>query len=72
MRPLVERVVENVFERGARSSLTGPIERGDTDTVVGHLVAAREVSEPIGLQFRLLAEATAILAGRYAEVESWK
>lgn len=70
--PLVDRVVRNVFERGGRSVLTGPIARGDTETVVGHLVAAHEVSEPVGKQFRLLAEATAVLAGRYSEVEHWK
>lgn len=71
-RPLVDQVVRNVFESGGRSALTGPIARGDTETVVGHLVAAHEVSESVGLQFRLLAEATAILAGRRAEVKDWK
>jgi predicted short-subunit dehydrogenase-like oxidoreductase (DUF2520 family) len=72
IRPLVDQVVKNVFEFGARSSLTGPIARGDTETVVGHLVAAHQVSDSVGRQFRLLAEATAILAGRYAEVKNWK
>lgn len=71
-RPLVDQVVRNVFEVGARAALTGPIARGDNETVVGHLVAAHEVSDTVGQQFRLLAEATAILAGRYAEVENWK
>lgn len=70
--PLVEQVVRNVFSTGGRASLTGPIARGDTDTVVGHLVAAHEVSEAVGRQFRLMAEATAILAGRYDEVRDWK
>jgi predicted short-subunit dehydrogenase-like oxidoreductase (DUF2520 family) len=71
-KPLVNQVVKNVFEVGARSALTGPIARGDTETVVGHLVAAHQVSDSVGQQFRLLAEATAILAGRYSEVENWK
>jgi len=70
-RPLVDQVVRNVFEVGARAALTGPIARGDTETVVGHLVAAHQVSDSVGQQFRLLAEATAILAGRYSEVENW-
>lgn len=70
--PLVSRVVDNVFEAGGRQSLTGPIARGDTDTVVGHLVAAHQVSESVGTQFRLMAEATAILAGRFNEVRDWK
>jgi predicted short-subunit dehydrogenase-like oxidoreductase (DUF2520 family) len=71
-RPLVERVVANVFERGAGSALTGPIARGDIDTVIGHLTAAREVSDEVGRQFRLMAEATTIRAGREQDLHRWK
>ncbi len=71
-RPLVERVVRNVFERGAAASLTGPIARGDIETVVGHLTAAHEVSEHVGRQFRALAEATALRAGREEDLHQWK
>jgi predicted short-subunit dehydrogenase-like oxidoreductase (DUF2520 family) len=70
--PLVSRVAQNVFEVGGRESLTGPIARGDTETVIGHLVAAHQVSESVGKQFRLMAEATALLAGRFSEVKDWK
>ncbi|MEX1038780.1 MAG: DUF2520 domain-containing protein [Acidimicrobiia bacterium] len=70
--PLVARIAHNVFQSGGRESLTGPIARGDTETVVGHLVAAHQVSESVGKQFRLMAEATAILAGRFNEVKDWK
>lgn len=38
-RPLVEAVVANAFELGPRSSLTGPVARGDVDTVAGQLAA---------------------------------
>lgn len=72
MRPLVERVVANVFEGGAGPALTGPIARGDIETVIGHLTAAREVSESVGKQFGLLAEATAIRAGREEDLKRWK
>ena len=71
-RPLVESVVANVFDHGPASSLTGPIARGDIDTVVGHLTAAREVSEYVGRQFRLMAEATTIRAGREEDLRRWK
>jgi predicted short-subunit dehydrogenase-like oxidoreductase (DUF2520 family) len=71
-RPLVERVVANVFEKGAGPSLTGPIARGDIETVVGHLTAAHEVSEHVGRQFRLIAEATTIRAGREEDLRQWK
>lgn len=71
-RPLVESVVANVFDKGPAGSLTGPIARGDIETVVGHLEAAHEVSEHVGRQFRLMAEATTIRAGREEDLERWK
>ena len=71
-RPLVERAVANVFDRGPAASLTGPIARGDIETVIGHLEAAHEVSSHVGRQFRLIAEATAIRAGREEDLHRWK
>ncbi len=71
-RPLVERVVGNVFEQDPSTSLTGPIARGDIETVLGHLAAARDVSEEVGRQFRLIAEATTIRAGRREDLERWR
>jgi len=71
-RPLVERAVANAFERGATASLTGPIARGDIETVIGHLEAAHAVSEHVGRQFRLMAEATTIRAGREEDLHRWK
>lgn len=70
-RPLVERAVANFYDLGGLA-LTGPIARADTETVIGHLEAARTVSEDVGRQFRLMAEATAIRAGRADEVGRWK
>ena len=71
-RPLVERVVANCFEKGASQSLTGPIVRGDVDTVIGHLTAAHEVSDSVGQQFHLMVEATAVRAGRERDLHQWK
>lgn len=71
-RPLVERAVANVFDTGAAASLTGPIARGDIETVIGHLEAAHQVSSHVGRQFRLIAEATAIRAGREEDLHRWK
>ncbi|MCI0424975.1 MAG: DUF2520 domain-containing protein [Actinobacteria bacterium] len=71
-RPLVERVVANVFEGGAASALTGPIARGDVDTVIGHLTAAHDVSAEVGRQFGLLAEATTLRAGREEDLRRWR
>lgn len=63
IEPLTRRVVENVFEVGPSAALTGPIARGDLETVAGQQEAAAGVSAKLGRQFRLLAEATAIRAG---------
>ncbi|MDP9145521.1 MAG: DUF2520 domain-containing protein [Actinomycetota bacterium] len=70
-RPLVDQAVANVYAAGAASPLTGPIARGDTATVIGQLEAAHEVSEDVGDQYRLMAEATAIRAGRRSDVKKW-
>lgn len=70
--PLVRRVISNVFEKGPARSLTGPIARGDIETVIGHLTVAREVSEDVGRQFTLMAEATTIRAGRHQDLPKWK
>jgi predicted short-subunit dehydrogenase-like oxidoreductase (DUF2520 family) len=51
--------------------LTGPIARGDTTTVKGQLAAAAEVSSDVGDQYRLMAEATAIRAGRRNDSAKW-
>lgn len=71
-RPLVERAIANLYESDAGAALTGPIARGDIETVIGHLTAAHQVSDDVGTQFRLFAEATAIRAGRSGEVHQWK
>lgn len=71
-RPLIEQVVANVFEVGPAAALTGPIARGDYETVIGHLSAADGVSEGVGRQFLLLARATALRAGREEDFDSWR
>jgi len=54
--PLMRRVIENDFE------LTGPIERGDWETVEAHLAAIRERRPELEPVYRALADATAELA----------
>lgn len=70
--PLVRQTVDNVFSKGPAAALTGPIARGDIDTVIGHLTVARDVSEDVGRQFTLMAEATTIRAGREQDLPRWK
>jgi predicted short-subunit dehydrogenase-like oxidoreductase (DUF2520 family) len=56
--PLMRRVIENDFE------LTGPIERGDWETVETHLAAIRERKPGLEELYRALADATAEVAAR--------
>ena len=51
--PLMRRTIENDFE------LTGPIERGDWDTVEAHRRAIRDVAPEVEPLYDVLAEATA-------------
>ena len=51
--PLMRRTIENGFE------LTGPIERGDWETVEAHRRAIREVRPELESLYDVLAEATA-------------
>jgi predicted short-subunit dehydrogenase-like oxidoreductase (DUF2520 family) len=56
--PLMRRVIENGFE------LTGPISRGDWETVDRHLESIREHAPELEELYVVLAEATAAVAGR--------
>jgi pantoate--beta-alanine ligase len=56
--PLMRGVIENGFE------LTGPIARGDWETVGRHLEAIREQRPELEELYVVLAEATARIAGR--------
>ncbi|HXF98807.1 MAG TPA: DUF2520 domain-containing protein [Gaiellaceae bacterium] len=58
LEPLMRRVIENGFE------LTGPIARGDWETVERHLEAIRAHRPGLERLYLVLAEATAQVAGR--------
>jgi predicted short-subunit dehydrogenase-like oxidoreductase (DUF2520 family) len=62
LEPLMRRTVENGFD------LTGPISRGDWETVQAHLAAIRERVPELELLYAVLADATAALAGERAAV----
>jgi predicted short-subunit dehydrogenase-like oxidoreductase (DUF2520 family) len=55
--PLMARTIENGFQ------LTGPIQRGDWETVDAHLAAIRARRPQLEALYRCLAEATQALAG---------
>jgi predicted short-subunit dehydrogenase-like oxidoreductase (DUF2520 family) len=62
--PLMRQTIANDFE------LTGPIDRGDWETVERHLEAIRELRPELEEAYRALAELTAAQAGVEAVVSS--
>lgn len=56
LEPLMRRTIENGFQ------LTGPIARGDWATVDAHVKAIRERRPQLEEMYRVLAQATAVLA----------
>lgn len=64
MAPLARESADNVFRLGAQRALTGPIARGDWDTVARQQQAVEQWHGPYGEVYRALAEATRELAAR--------
>lgn len=67
LRPLVDAIVANAFEFGARSAITGPIARGDIETVASQVAAVRSRTPELAEQFLSMARATAAFTGRTEE-----
>ncbi len=66
--PLVRAAVEAWALQGGERALTGPIARGDSDTVARQRAAVTERTPDLLEVFDALAAATARLAARDAEV----
>jgi predicted short-subunit dehydrogenase-like oxidoreductase (DUF2520 family) len=62
IRPLVNQVVANSFELGPAASLTGPIARGDTDTIDAQIDAVRAVAPDLADAFEAMVSATTEVA----------
>lgn len=68
--PLVRATLENIEAQGAVSALTGPISRGDVETVAGHLEALRADAPHLLPMYRALGSATLALVRARADVEA--
>jgi predicted short-subunit dehydrogenase-like oxidoreductase (DUF2520 family) len=60
MRPIVSKTIQNVFDVGTAKALTGPIARGDVQTIAAHLDAVKQpltknIYKSLGLQLIKLA-----------------
>jgi predicted short-subunit dehydrogenase-like oxidoreductase (DUF2520 family) len=68
--PLVRATVENWAELGGQRALTGPVARGDEDTVVRQRDAIQERAPELLALFDSLVDATRALAGRAEAVSA--
>lgn len=69
-RPLVEAVVANAFDLGPRAALTGPVARGDVNTVAAQLRAVDANAPQWRAAFAELVAIVANIAGRTEQFEA--
>ncbi|THC41408.1 Rossmann-like and DUF2520 domain-containing protein [Massilia sp. Mn16-1_5] len=63
-RPLASETLANVFRLGAPAALSGPVARGDMETVARQQAALQDWDAPTGELYAALVEATKTLAER--------
>lgn len=56
VQPLIQTTLNNISSQGTTSALSGPIVRGDIETVTGHLNALRNSSELILDTYKILGQ----------------
>ena len=61
MQPIVRRTLENYFTNGGAAAFSGPLVRGDVETVRKHLKALRTFPEALGLYSALVKQALEVL-----------
>jgi predicted short-subunit dehydrogenase-like oxidoreductase (DUF2520 family) len=66
--PLVQATLSNVLQLGSERALTGPIARGDIETVRRHLEAVEQVSPQLAAMYRQLGAMTVDLAVRKGSI----
>lgn len=62
MMPLLKTTVDNIYKYGAIQAITGPISRGDTETVKKHLDGFGKKGVPIGQVYKQLGKRTVRIA----------
>ncbi|GAB4241204.1 MAG: hypothetical protein Kow00109_16550 [Acidobacteriota bacterium] len=72
LAPLLRTTVENLVARGPVAALTGPIARGDVETVRRHLAALRAEAPELLPLYGVMGERTAALARRRGTVAAEK
>ncbi|WP_340103140.1 Rossmann-like and DUF2520 domain-containing protein [Rhodohalobacter sp. 8-1] len=69
LNPIIHQTLHNIFEKGARQSLSGPVARGDQTTIAAHLKRLQNNSDHFNLyrQLGLIASQIATSSGQLDE-----
>ncbi len=70
LAPLIAATVSNISKLGPAESLTGPIARGDTQTVAGHIEALDVVDPDLASLYRQLGRRTVKLAQKAGRIDT--
>ena len=62
LNPLIAATIENIVAHGPAKSITGPVVRGDTNTVKRHIETLKQGDAEIANAYRAMAKLTASLA----------
>jgi predicted short-subunit dehydrogenase-like oxidoreductase (DUF2520 family) len=70
--PLVKKTLENIYKMGTVNSLTGPISRGDVNTIAEHLNSLYKSNPKILDLYRSLGNITAEIAYEKKTIDKYK
>lgn len=62
LAPMIRGTVENIIKLGPQRALTGPIARGDVETITNHLQSLEKSNQPAAVTYRQLGKMTLELA----------
>ena len=70
VRPLMEATMQNILKLGTERALTGPVARGDEQTIANHIQAMQQRTPSLVNLYTVLGAATAELAERKNTIDS--
>lgn len=70
--PLIQGSIENIKQNGCGKGLTGPISRGDTETVSKHVRAINDIVPGELELYKTMGRYTAVLAKKYGRIDEVK
>jgi predicted short-subunit dehydrogenase-like oxidoreductase (DUF2520 family) len=70
--PLIKKTLENIYKMGTINSLTGPISRGDVNTIAEHVGALRKSDSKLLNLYNELGKITAEIAYKKKTIDKYK